>query len=44
MIKYKTIITFYIFIIDKIVVFNEVQTLVKLVRYTMPNLHIGSTG
>ena len=37
-------ITLYIFIFDQVVVLNEVQTLDKLVRYTVPNLPIGSTG
>jgi hypothetical protein len=41
---YDTRITLYIFIIDQVVVLNEVLTLDKLVRYTVPNLHIGSTG
>ena len=35
---------FFIFIIDQVVVLNEVQALDKLVRYSVPNLHIGSTG
>jgi len=34
-------ITLYIFIIDQVIVLNEVQT---LVRYTVSNLPIGSTG
>ena len=41
---YDTRITLYIFIIDQVVVLSEVLTLDKLVRYTVPNLHIGSTG
>ena len=41
---YDTRITLYIFIIDQVVVLNEVQTLDKLVRYIVPILHIGSTG
>ena len=31
------------FLINQVVDLNEVQTLVKLVRYTVPNLPIGST-
>jgi hypothetical protein len=41
---FSTNITLYIFIIDQVVVLNELQTLVKLIRYTVPNLPIGSTG
>ena len=42
--SFRTNITLYIFIVDQVVVLNEVQALNKLVRYTVPNLHIGSTG
>ena len=41
---FSTNITLYICIIDQVVVLNELQTLVKLIRYTVPNLPIGSTG
>ena len=37
-------VTLYIFIIDQVVVFNEVQALAKLLRYTVPNLPIVSTN
>ena len=42
--SFSTNITLYIFLFDQVAVLNEVQTLDKLVRYTVPNLHIGSTG
>jgi hypothetical protein len=42
--SFSTDITLYIFIIDQVVVLIEVHTLVKLVRYTVPNLPIASTG
>jgi hypothetical protein len=38
--SFSTDITLYI-LFDQVVVPNEVQTLVKLVRYAVPNLPIG---